>query len=410
MRPSNMVTFFLIVMAAYAGANLYIGKRIFQTVCAFCPKTNAAVFAAIYAAAAVLMIAANFATAATFPAAIKEIMRWCGGCWMGFFLYALMFFLSADAAIAAGRLVKIIPSPVPQNVRLYAGLAALTLTAAMITYGIIHANGKIKTASYSVKLNENKTLPGGMTIVLASDLHLGAAGSEKRLPKIITAINDQKPDLICLAGDIFNDNYNALSDPEKASELFKSLRATHGVYACPGNHDAGKSVEEMTDFLERSGVTLLSDEFDVVNGQAVVMGRLDPRPIGGFGGKRRASIAELIVKTGNETSVTLINNRTMPGQTKLFTIPENMPIIVIDHNPKSIQEYGNEVDLVLSGHTHKGQIFPANLMTKAIYIADYGHYQKEHGSPNLIVTSGAGIWGPPMRVGTNCEIVSISLF
>jgi len=410
MKPANIITFFLIVMTAYAGVNLYLGKRIFQTVCALFPKTNAAVFTAIYAALAVLMIAANFATAATFPAAIKEIMRWCGGCWMGFFLYALMFFLAADTAIAVGRLAKIIPSPVPQNIRLYAGLAAVTLTAALMAYGIIHANGKIKVTSYSVRLNENKTLPGGMTVVIASDLHLGAAGSEKRLPKIIDAINDQKPDLVCLAGDIFNDNYYALSDPERASELFKSLRATYGVYACPGNHDAGKSAEEMVDFLERSGVTLLGDEFEIVNGQAVVMGRLDPRPIGGFGGKIRAGIGELIVRTANEKSVTLINNRTMPGQTKIFTISEHMPIIVIDHNPKSIREYGDEVDLVLSGHTHKGQIFPANIMTKAIYTADYGHYQKERGSPNLIVTSGAGIWGPPMRVGTDCEIVSVSLF
>jgi len=65
---------------------------------------------------------------------------------------------------------------------------------------------------------------------------------------------------------------------------------------------------------------------------------------------------------------------------------------------------------VLSGHTHGGQLFPANLITKVIYTADYGHYQKEPGAPNLIVTSGAGTWGPPMRVGTNCEIVCISLF
>jgi len=409
MKPAHIVIFFLIVMAVYAGANLYLGKRIFQCAHIIHPKTSAPIFAIIYAAIAVLMIVMNFATVAYFPAVIKDAMRWLGGCWMGFFFYAFILFLAADAVIIIGRLFKLIPSPTPPNIRVYACLAAITLTAALIAYGIIHTN-RIRVTSYTIKLNDSKTLHGGMKIVMAADLHLGAGGSEKRLPKIINAINDQKPDLICFAGDIFNDSYYAISNPEKASELFRSLRATHGVYACPGNHDAGKSAEEMADFLQRSDVKLLSDEFDIVNGQAVVLGRLDPRPIGGFKGLRRAAISELILKMNNEKNITLINNKSAPGQTKLFTVNGNMPIIVIDHNPKSIHEYGNEVDLVLSGHTHKGQLFPGNLVTKAIYTADYGHYQKEHGSPNLIVTSGAGTWGPPMRVGTNCEIVSISVF
>ncbi|MDR2693789.1 MAG: metallophosphoesterase [Chitinispirillales bacterium] len=409
MKPAAVTTFFLIVLTLYAGANLYIWKRLSQCVCALCPKTNAVIFAIIYAVFAALLIVPNFAAFATLPAAIKDALRWSSGCWVGFFLYALMLFVAADAVTVTGRLSKLIPRPVPQSIRLYAGLAVITLTAALMVYGIINAS-KIKVTSYTVRLNSNKALPGGMKIVLASDLHLGAAGSEKRLPKIVDAINSQKPDLICLAGDIFNSSYNAVSDPEKASELLKSLSATHGVYACPGNHDAGKSAVEMVDFLERSGVKLLNDEFDIVNGQIVVLGRLDPRPIGGFGGLRRAGIAELIVRTGNETSVTLVNKKSAPGQSRLLTVNGNMPIIVIDHNPKSIHEYGNEVDLVLSGHTHKGQLFPANLITKAVYTADYGHYQKEPNAPNLIVTSGAGTWGPPMRVGTNCEIVGISLF
>ena len=409
MKPAGVILFFLIAMAVCAGVNVYLGKRIFQCVCAIQPKTNAKLFIIIYAAATVLMIAANFATTSAFPAAVKDILRWCGGIWMGFFIYALMLFLAADTVMAVGRLAKIIPSPVPQNIRVYAGLAAIALTAVIAAYGIINTN-MLRVASYSVRLNNGKSLPKGMKIVLASDLHLGAAGSEKRLLKIIDAINAQKPDLVCLAGDIFNDSYSALSNPEGASALFKSLQATYGVYACPGNHDAGKSADQMVDFLESSGVRLLGDEFDVVNGQTAVIGRLDPRPIGGFEGKLRAPISELITKNADGTSITLTNKWKTPGRPIQATVGGDTPIIVIDHNPKSIREYGDEVDLVLSGHTHRGQLFPANLITKLIYTADYGHYQQKPGSPNLIVTSGAGIWGPPMRVGTNCEIVCISLF
>ena len=89
---------------------------------------------------------------------------------------------------------------------------------------------------------------------------------------------------------------------------------------------------------------------------------------------------------------------------------KKLPVVVIYHNPENIDEYGSEVDLILAGHTHKGQIFPGSLFTRAIYDVDYGHYQKDGNSPHVVVTSGVGTWGMPMRVGTNCEIVSIKLY
>jgi predicted MPP superfamily phosphohydrolase len=400
-----MALFLFIAPVLYVGLNLYLGKRVFQCACALYPKTGAAPFAVIYAAAA-LSIALNFIT---FPPSVNGALRWAGACWIGFFFYAVLLFLSADAALAIGRLFKLIPSPAPPAVRLYAGFAAITLTVALNACGIIAADN-IKVTAYNVRL-DGKPLPGGMRIALAADIHLGAAGSEKRLPKIIAAINSQKPDLICLAGDIFNDNYYAVADPERASELFKSLTATHGVYACLGNHDAGKSVEEMLDFLARSNIKPLNDEFGIVNGQAAILGRLDPRPIGGFGGMRRASISRMVERSDSGATVTLtVAGESPEGQSRQLTIDGSMPIIVLDHNPKSIHEYGNEVDLVLSGHTHNGQLFPLNLLTRAIYAADYGHYRKEPGAPNLIVTSGAGTWGPPMRVGTHSEVVCVTVY
>jgi len=94
-----------------------------------------------------------------------------------------------------------------------------------------------------------------------------------------------------------------------------------------------------------------------------------------------------------------------------FVICEDktLPVIVLDHNPANIAEYTTEADLILSGHTHKGQIFPANLFTKWMYTVDYGYYQEKEGFPHVIVTSGVGVWGMPMRIGTDCEIVSIKI-
>ena len=233
-----------------------------------------------------------------------------------------------------------------------------------------------------------KTLSEGeLKIVLISDLHLGSIRSEKLLHDIVHGINNLKPDIVCMAGDIFNDNYNLIRNPDRAEELFRSIKATYGVYAVLGNHDGGKTLDEMIGFLERSNVKLLNDEYVVIDERLVLVGRLDPSPIGGYGElSRKKDISEI-----------------------LTSLDINMPIIVMDHTPSNTQQYGREIDLVLSGHTHKGQLFPFNFITNAIFTVDYGHYQRDADSPHFIVTSGVSTWGPPMRVGTNNEIVSILL-
>ena len=86
-----------------------------------------------------------------------------------------------------------------------------------------------------------------------------------------------------------------------------------------------------------------------------------------------------------------------------------MPVVVMDHNPARIHEYTRDVDLILCGHTHQGQVFPGSLITDRMYAVDYGWYRETPESPQVIVTSGIGTWGLPMRVGTGCEIVSIRL-
>ena len=81
----------------------------------------------------------------------------------------------------------------------------------------------------------------------------------------------------------------------------------------------------------------------------------------------------------------------------------------MDHNPWNIEDYGETVDLILSGHTHKGQLWPGNYFTNAMYKDDYGYYRKNEQSPHAIVTFGIGTWGMPMRVRSDCEIVTIKI-
>ena len=374
----NFIFAAIIMLSVYAGSNYYIAKRAYQWFNLISVNINWKIFAVIYICIAFSIVFGFLPV----PSGIRRIINWISAYWMGVYLYLLMFILLADMGCLLGSFIKLIPKPVPHNIHFFAGLMVVVLTAGLICYGAYNAT-RPKHVSYTVQLDT--PLPHEMNIVLISDLHLGAVNSEKNLSGIVREINALEPDIVCIAGDIFNDNFNAIRSPSEAMDLLKSITAKYGVYACLGNHDGGKSFNEMTSFLERCGIKLLNDEYAIIDNRIVLFGRVDSSPIGGFGGLKRKDITETINSKGND-----------------------LPVVVMDHNPSNIKQYGNEADMLLSGHTHRGQIFPANLITRALFTVDYGHYQKD-GGPHVIVTSGAGTWGMPMRIGTNNEIVSITL-
>ncbi|WP_054957941.1 metallophosphoesterase [Paenibacillus dakarensis] len=368
------------ILSLYGGTNFYIGRKIFRWLKIIFPTLNGKIYAGIYAFFALSLILSML----PLPGTIKGIFSWIGAYWMGIYAYLLLFILLMDLVIFIGRIIKVFPKPVPQRIRFYAGLAAVMLTVGFVSYGIYNAN-QIKYASYEIQ-TKKPALTNGMKIILISDLHLGAVNSEKRLENLVSKINQLQPDLVCIAGDIFNDDYLALKDPERAMNLLKSITSTYGVYGSLGNHDSGKTFDKMVDFLERSNIKLLNDKYVIIDERLALFGRVDPSPIGGFGEMKRRDITESIA-----------------------SLDPNMPVVVMDHTPTKLEQYDGRVDLVVSGHTHKGQIFPGSLITNAIFEVDYGHYQKDASSPQVIVTSGVGTWGMPMRVGTNSEIVSIKL-
>jgi len=369
----------IIMLSLYAGTNYYIAMKIYQWLGSFITRINIKVYAGIYILFSLSMLSFFLPVSV----GVKRIIGYAGSHWMGIFIYLLMFFVTVDLVLLLGCSVKVIPSPIPQKLRFYTGLAVILLTVGMVVYGRFNA-GQVKFVSYDIQTK--KTLPAEMKIVLVSDLHLGAVNSEKNLSRTVRGINSLEPDIVCIAGDIFNNNITAVQNPSRAMALLKSVTAKYGVYACLGNHDGGKTFREMTRFLEQSNVKLLNDEYVTINGRLVLFGRVDSRPIGGFDGLNRKNFADINVPTNTD-----------------------LPVVVMDHNPSNIKEYGNETDLILSGHTHRGQMFPANLITKAMYVIHYGRYQKDSNSPHVIVTSGAGTWGMPMRIGSNNEIVMITL-
>lgn len=370
----------VVFMALYVISVMYLGRRVQEGFSWMLPEKSRWMFYVLMMLLAFSMVFGMLPISYS----LKRFFGTLGAYFMGFYAYGLMLFLVRDGLRILGKLIRINGELAGVDLLAASSFLITVLSLALVVYGTIHA-GNIKTVSYEVD-SYAQSLPDKMKIVLLSDLHLGAVGGERRLPDILKKVQAEEPDLVLLPGDIFDDDFMLLRDPERAKKLFQEVESTYGIYASLGNHDGGKTYPKMLQFLEESGITVLQEEHLVVADSFVILGRLDPSPIGGFGGRKRKETKEV-----------------------LSSLPEGLPVIVLDHTPSHIEQYGKEVDLVVSGHTHKGQIFPFQLGTKLLFEVDYGFYQKNEEAPVYIVTSGAGTWGPPMRVGTNSEIVSITL-
>lgn len=371
-----------ILFSVLAGTSYYLSYRLYQGMLSFFPEIRFWPVLVIICALMLILVLGFGRALMPLSKDIKHILGLISGYCMGVVIYLLLFTVVADLLLLVPRLMKL-SFTTHQLFNGFVMLGVVLLTVVTCIGGFINAS-QIDKVSYKIHL-ENKKDISDIKVVMISDLHLGAIGSEQRLENIVEGINEEKPDLVCIAGDFFDTDFASIRDTKTAIETLKGINSTYGVYACLGNHDGGQTFTQMVDFLEQADISLLDDTYTVIDNRLVLVGRLDAFAIGGYGEQKRKPLSEFF--TREDTA---------------------LPVIVLDHNPANINEYSTEADLILCGHTHKGQIFPGNLFINLMYTVDYGYYREDSKSPQVIVTSGVGTWGMPMRVGTNCEIVTIT--
>ncbi|MBS7009732.1 metallophosphoesterase [Anaerostipes sp.] len=326
---------------------------------------------------------------------LQRVFKIVSNYWIGIFFCAVSLTAAADLV---GLLCVKKGDRKNSKISFAAGAVILAAVFAFTVYGSIHAR-HVYTTSYQVKVE--KSLPGkkSLKIVLIADLHLGYNSGLAQVRKIVEKTNEGKPDLVCIAGDIFDNEYRAVKNPEKIIKELAKINSTYGTYACWGNHDINEKIlggftfgtkkqnsddRQMREFLTRAGVKILDDKTILIGESFYLAGRKDPSKTRKMGSERK-SPKELL--KGCDLS---------------------KPVIVMDHEPKELEVLAGEgADLDLSGHTHDGQIFPGNLMTALMWENSCGY--KKIGNMNSVVTSGAGVWGPPMRVGTKSEVCEITV-
>lgn len=335
------------------------------------------------------------------PKSLHRMLKITGNYFLGIFLYTLVIILLADFGRILLKYVFHASWIHSRTAFTVAGAICALLILLLSACGIFHAK-YIKTTSYDVIIN--KTIPErtSMKVVLLADTHFGYNAGVLHARELVRKINKQKPDLVCIAGDIFDNEYDAIRNPEKLEKTLRGIKSTYGVYACWGNHDLNEEIlagftfkhkdgdlsdikdPRMKKILKNSNIHILEDESILINDQFYVIGRKD------------ASLTEKIHET-----------RKAPAQLT-EKLDRDKPIIMIDHQPKELQELADAgVDLDLCGHTHDGQTFPGNFTIKLMWENPCGLLIKDNMTN--ITTSGAGVWGPAMRIGTDSEICSINI-
>jgi predicted MPP superfamily phosphohydrolase len=368
---------FLFILVVFLVLNAYLFIRGWQAM----PdrKSIHTIYSVIFIFASLSIFVAIFA-GRFLPAWAGFVFEHVGGYWMILFVYMIAFVLLGDILRITNHFFHLFPSSVSNNMPVarllyfFGVLLALLLISLIGFYRFSHPRVK----ELSIHSNRVTNRPGELTLVMASDLHLGNVIRKGRLTKWVNLINSQDPDIIILDGDIFDHSYKAVESQHMDLELHK-LHAKYGVFAVPGNHDYYTGVDRVIAYLQKSGIIVLRDSTVVVNNSLLIVGRDDVT------NKNRKSLASLL-----------------EGQ------DEGLPSLVLDHQPHSLEEsVKNRVDLHLSGHTHDGQIFPFNYFVAKIYDLGYGF--RKTVNTHQYVSSGIGLWAAPIRLGTQSEIVKIYL-
>lgn len=222
---------------------------------------------------------------------------------------------------------------------------------------------------------------GSIRVVQISDLHLGLLEREERLRQVMGIVKREKPDLFVATGDLVD---GQMYDIIELAELFNDVRPIYGKFAVNGNHEFYAGVSQAVRFTEKAGFRVLRGEAHTNPGVINIVGVDDPA------GDRYGQI------------------KGRPEHEILSSLPLDRFTLLLKHRPVVDEKSAGLFDLQLSGHTHKGQIFPFNFLSKLYYPRNAGFFNEDNGS-RLYVSRGTGTWGPPIRFLSPPEITVISI-
>lgn len=390
---------FLFLLPFYLGVSSYMMFRFFYWMKHCNHRFNWLRFKVPFAVVYLFMALSPVIAFLLPKSAVAIVIRRISTYWIGIMLYSLLYVVLFDLLRLITKHTKL------KNTLLFSrgsviSIGSVVVACAVVTclYGIFNARN-IKVNEYSVTVNKSCGSDKHLKAVLVADLHMGYAIGVDHITNMVEKINQQDADIVIIAGDIFDNSYDGMDDPEGIKAQLKSIKSKYGVYAVYGNHDIDEKIlmgftfdwggkqlhsEKMTNFMKECNIKLINDESVLINDEFYLVGRRDTDKPGTEDGTR-AEISEL---------------------TK--DLDKTKPIFVLSHEPDELQKTADAgADIDFSGHTHDGQLFPGNLTIGLFWENPCGMIKKDN--MYSIVTSGVGVYGTFMRVGTDAEICSVDI-
>lgn len=289
---------------------------------------------------------------------------WLGALNLAFFAAAACWILEGAAWLSGWTLP-----------RFEVAVILFSLALAATVYGLINARW-IRVNHISVRLPYLPAAWEGHTAALVTDLHLGPLSGAAFLQRIIARLRTLKPDAVFISGDMFDGPTLGL---DRMVAPWGEYSTPKGIFYVTGNHDEFAERSLYLDPVRRVGIRVLNNEKVSLDGLQLV----------GVHDSEGGNPAEL---------------RTILRQAR---IDRQQPSILLNHRPGNLAVAEEEgISLQLSGHTHHGQIWPWNLLVRRIY-GQFAYGLSQRNRMQVYTSSGVGTWGPPLRVGTQAEIVLI---
>lgn len=386
---TRFLIFLLSAMAILSGAHIYFWFRLVRETELHPPHRLWATWACVALAA---LVPICLVAPRLLPRSVAGLASWPGYIWMGLMLMLFAGLVITDLArlafIAGRSILGILPLPPDRQLALVRWVALAVCGAAALagSYSVLQGLRRPVIKELQIALPKLPAALAGTRLVQLSDLHIGATKSEAFAKDVVERTNALNPDIILLTGDIVEGRFGSV---RADVQVLAGLKARLGVYMVTGNHEYYSGLREWLPELERLGIKILRNRHVT----------LDADKDGGW------VLAGIDDWKGDSVE---------PGQgadmaRALKDVDPQRPVVLLSHQPKAmIQAAQAGVGLVLSGHTHGGQIWPFGLavrLQQASFLV--GLYRV--GGSQLYVNPGTGHWGPPMRLGTRSEITHITL-
>ncbi len=364
--------FHTIIAIAYTIPNLYVFIRIWQL---FIDRRSRLPYILVYLILALIYPLSNYFAGGKFP---FNLLYEAAGYILPFYLYLFLSVLLLDFFLLINRIFRLVSLPglKTKGFKRY-GLAVIVIVPVFIVIGGVINFNTIRTSEYTIDIPAQESEISKLKIVFTADFHLNQGVDTSFVRRFVERVKKIRPDLVIYGGDIIEGHY-ADGDIEPFERILSAIKPEYGVYAVLGNHEhyAG---QDNGDFFRKAGMTLLRDSCVVINNSINLVGRNDSH----------------------------VNSRKTADQL-LRSVNDSLPVILVDHRPTEIDMVSHlPVDIQLSGHTHNGQLFPINLITRSIYRLSWGY--RKIGNTHFFVTSGIRLWGPPVRTTGKSEIMVINV-